>query len=78
MRRQQKNITVTKAEEDYIRQNYKSKTYKEMAAHLSLHQSKVIQNARVMGLVKEEVQEVPDFDKNGMFDTTSFFKCYAF
>ena len=49
-----------------------------MALHLNLHQSKVIQNARVMGLVKEEVQEIPDFDNNGMFDYGKFFSLYAF
>ena len=78
MRRQQSNITVTKDQEDYIRDNYRTKTYKEMALHLNLHQSKVIQNARVMGLVKEEVQEIPDFDNNGMFDYGKFFSLYAF
>jgi DNA-binding transcriptional regulator YhcF (GntR family) len=78
MRRQIRNVTVTKEQADFIKENYKIKTYREMSEELGVHQSKVIQNARVMGLSKEEIKPMNDFDKNGNFDFDRFFECYAF
>jgi hypothetical protein len=31
-----------------------------------------------MGLSKEEIKPMNDFDKNGNFDFDRFFQCYAF
>lgn len=78
MRRNNKNITVSESDADYILANYKTKTYREMAEELNLHPSKVIQNSRVMGLFKEEARKTPDFDKNGIFDIDAFFRLYNF
>ena len=76
MRRTIKNITLTDLQVDFLKKNYSIMTYSEMSKSLGVHHSKLIENAKLLGIEKRTKNI--DFNNNGFFDIDKFFNHYSF
>lgn len=76
----QVNKTISKEQEKFILDNYKTMSWGEMAKATGLLRSKLIRNARMLGINRGELSDVRfDYnlaDKNGNFDVNSLGKLY--
>lgn len=76
MRRTIKNITLTDSQVNFLKNNYTIMTYSKMSKILCVHHSKLIENARLLGIEKRK--KTIDFNNNGFFDADKFFNHYSF
>jgi hypothetical protein len=72
----QKNKTITKAQEKFIKANKGKMNNVELAKMLGLPYNKLHNNLRLMGLVKTKI--TPVVQMNGYFDEQAFFKHYEY
>ena len=72
----QKNLTITKEQAEYIRNNHSKMSISKLAKQLGLTKNKTHHNMRVMGLVKERHSQVIKME--GYFDIDEFHKKYKY
>jgi hypothetical protein len=72
----QKNLTITKEQAEYIRNNYSKMSISRLAKELGLTKNKTHHNMRVMGLVKGRKSQA--IKMNGYFDIDEFYKKYKY
>jgi len=72
--RRQKNVTLTKEEENYLREPYNLLDCKQISRNLGVTYGRIVNNAQLMGLSRPIKEE--SYDKNGFFDVDVFQKQY--